>query len=53
MLCNGLQMMALDSQLPQPVSSAQPDDEGHYDSFQKVSKNCSIHSSKLFTFIAS
>ena len=47
---NDLQMMALDSQLPWPMSSAEPDDEGHYDRLKKVSENCCIHSSKLFTF---
>jgi len=50
MPCNDLQTMALDSQLPRPMSSAQPDDEGHYDRLEKVSENCCIHSSKLFTF---
>ena len=50
MPCNDLQMMTLDSQLPQPMSSAQPDDEGHYDRLKEVSENHCIHSSKLFTF---
>jgi hypothetical protein len=39
--------MAMDPELPQSLSSAQPDDEGYHGGIKEVSKNQGVHRDTL------